>query len=426
MTYFQLLGPFLLATFAISFLVVGRKFPRLHSAFYFAFCYASLALALTLDWTRDSFDPVLATYLTNIPYLTTAIFFAAGLFAINNRAVPWRKFAGFALGILVLMIWFRHIRPDLIWRTIIMTFGVSGIMLFGTIANLRDAKSQMVKAILWALAIYSLLSLGRTILALMVEADTLTVANYTNSIVAWTLQLSTAMSALAAAVLLFAHYGILIMRHLTDQAVQQQAIENQDAKYLSPSVKTDKLPVEKRPITALLVDLRGFTSYSDEHGSDAASKRANAFYALVTDEILKRNGTIDKYLGDAVLAFWNAPNVQENHADLAIETGLAIQVRLKAQPDLMEAVVTIESGECSVGNFGTEQRLDYTAIGGAMNIVARLEQVAKNRSIPILTGPGTAQIASHPVKEIAQISVAGIKNRIGIFVPLARDAPICP
>lgn len=263
----------------------------------------------------------------------------------------------------------------------------------------------------------------------MAEADSLTVANYTTSIVAWTLQLSMAMSALAVAILLFAHYGIVVMRILTEERVRQrQHVEAQFAKFLSPAVVANllqsdnvDLTVEKRVITAFLVDLRGFTTFSDEHGSEAATERVNRFFEIVSEEILRRDGTIDKYLGDAVLAFWNAPLSQDNHADLAIETGLAIQARLTANPYPMEAVVTIESGECSVGNFGTSKRLDYTAVGGAMNLVARLESEAKARSTQILAGPGTAQYTTYSRQEIDQILISGMKGKKGLFVPLLRE-----
>lgn len=138
-----MLGPFLLATFATSFLLVWRRFPHLHSAKYFALSYGSLSLALTLDWTREVFDPVVASYLTNIPYLSAVAFYAAGVFAFSNRAVPWRALAGLLLIIIIAMVWFRHISPSLVWRTVTMTFGVSVIMLFGVISNFPHTKTKL-------------------------------------------------------------------------------------------------------------------------------------------------------------------------------------------------------------------------------------------------------------------------------------------
>jgi class 3 adenylate cyclase len=423
--YFQLLGPFLLATFSISFFVIWRRFSDLRSTLYFALSYGSLAIALTLDWTRESFDPVAASYLTNIPYLSTVVFYAAGIAAFSNRPVPWRRLAAFVMIILVSMIWYRHVSPNLIGRTITMTFGVSGIMLFAVALSFPHTTTSLKKAILWCLALVSVLSLVRTILALNAEANTLTVETYTSSMVAWTLQLSMAMSALVVAVLLFAHYAITVMRRLTEENTRNlRRVEAQMSKFLSPSVvanlmQTDTvdLTVQKRPITALLVDLRGFTAFSDTHGSDAASTRANQFFATVTEEILARNGTIDKYLGDAVLAFWNAPLLQPDHTDLAIDAAKVIQSRLAEQRDPMDAVAMIETGECSVGNFGTRQRMDYTAIGGAMNIVSRLEVEAKARGIPLLIGPQAAAQTRHATIQVAQVNVAGIKEELALFSP---------
>lgn len=425
MNYFQLLGPFLLATFSISFFIIWRRFSDLRSTLYFAFSYGCLALALTLDWSREIFDPILASYLTNVPYLLTVVFYAVGVFAFNNRPVPWRWLAALVVVILASMIWFRHINPNLIGRTITMTFGVSSIMLFAVALTFPHTTTRLKKAILWCLALVSILSLVRTVLALRAEANTLTVETYTSSLVAWTLQLSMAMSALAVAVLLFAHYAIDVMRRITDENARNlRRVESQMSKFLSPAVVADlmqtdtvDLTVQKRTITALLVDLRGFTAFSDMHGSDAASMRANQFFAAVTEEILARNGTIDKYLGDAVLAFWNAPQLQPDHTDLAIDAAKAIQSRLASQDDSMNSVAMIEAGECSVGNFGTHQRMDYTAVGGAMNIVSRLEAEAKTRNISLLIGPQAAAQTRHATKQIAQVNVAGIEGQLALFCP---------
>jgi len=216
-----------------------------------------------------------------------------------------------------------------------------------------------------------------------------------------------------------------VMRRLSEENARNlHRIEAQMSKFLSPAVVADlmetdtvNLTVQNRTITALLVDLRGFTAFSDTHGSDAASARANQFFASVTDEILARNGTIDKYLGDAVLAFWNAPLLQPDHVDLAIDAATAIQARLSALPNQMDAVAMIETGPCNVGNFGTEQRMDYTAIGGAMNTVSRLEAQAKARDIVILIGPQAAAQTRHQIKEVGQVTVAGITEQLRLFEP---------
>ncbi|WP_178346852.1 adenylate/guanylate cyclase domain-containing protein [Marivita hallyeonensis] len=422
MTYFQLLGPFLLATFSISFLLVQRRFPHLRSAIYFAASYASLACALTLDWLRVSFDPVVATYLTNIPYLSTAVFFAAGLFQVNDRDVPWRSITGAGLAVFLGVLWFRHVQPDLIMRTVVMTFGVSAILLYAVFRVLPHAPAGLKRAILWALALSAVLAIVRTVLTLMAEAETLSEQTYATSAVSWTLQLTTAMSALAVAVLLFAHYGLQVMRMLTDDGVRRvRQVEEQFSKFLSPSVvetlmasEGRDLAVQTRTISVLLVDLRGFTTYAQVHGSDAASAHVNRFLAVATEEIMNRNGTIDKYLGDAVLAFWNAPLLQEDHADLAIDTALAIQTRLRQLAEPMEAVAIVESGECSVGNHGTDQRMDYTAVGGAMNVVSRLEKVAKTRSVDVLVGPQAAELAQRDLQPIGDIVLPGITHAVRI------------
>ncbi|RWO01280.1 MAG: adenylate/guanylate cyclase domain-containing protein [Mesorhizobium sp.] len=212
---------------------------------------------------------------------------------------------------------------------------------------------------------------------------------------------------------------------------RRSTLARQFSQYLSPSVvqrlaNSDTeaiLSGEKREITILLSDIRGFTAMSEQLDAQEIGKVVNHFLGLATDEILKRDGTIDKFMGDAVLAFWNAPLDQPDHRERALEAGLALIERVKRENAALtarghppiEIGVAIETGICSVGNFGSERRFDYTAIGSPVNRTARLESTTKKLSIPLVLGPGFAQGASMPVVQAGAFELQGFKDEVPVF-----------
>ncbi|TIQ23124.1 MAG: adenylate/guanylate cyclase domain-containing protein [Mesorhizobium sp.] len=212
---------------------------------------------------------------------------------------------------------------------------------------------------------------------------------------------------------------------------RRSTLARQFSQYLSPSVvqrlaNSDTeaiLSGEKREITILLSDIRGFTTMSEQLDAQEIAKVVNHFLGLATDEILKRDGTIDKFMGDAVLAFWNAPLGQPDHRERALEAGLALIQRVKRENAAftarghppIEIGVAIETGICSVGNFGSERRFDYTAIGSPVNRAARLESTTKKLRIPLVLGPGFAQGASMPVVQAGAFELQGFKGEVPVF-----------
>ncbi|CAH2399948.1 CHASE2 domain-containing protein [Mesorhizobium ventifaucium] len=224
---------------------------------------------------------------------------------------------------------------------------------------------------------------------------------------------------------------------------RRSTLARQFSQFLSPSVvqrlaNSDTeaiLSGEKREITILLSDIRGFTAMSEQLDAQEIGKVVNQFLGLATDEILKRDGTIDKFMGDAVLAFWNAPLDQPDHRERALEAGLALIERVKRENAAftarghppIEIGVAIETGICSVGNFGSERRFDYTAIGSPVNRAARLESTTKKLSIPLVLGPGFAQGASMPVVQAGVFELQGFKGEVPVFTvpeiyPSSRSA----
>ncbi|MFZ2101898.1 MAG: adenylate/guanylate cyclase domain-containing protein [Oricola sp.] len=210
-------------------------------------------------------------------------------------------------------------------------------------------------------------------------------------------------------------------------------LQKQFAQFLSPEVvrhlaETDTaaaLKVEDREITAMLVDVRGFTALSGSLGADKAVAVVNHFLEIANREIFARGGTIDKYMGDSVLAFWNAPLSVPDHADRAIDCAQAMiaavraanpQLQAKGLPPI-EVVAAIETGVCSVGNMGTEQRIDYTAIGPAINMTARLEAETKKMGQEMLIGPGAAARTRFALTPLGEVHLRGMDKPCEVYRP---------
>jgi adenylate cyclase len=176
------------------------------------------------------------------------------------------------------------------------------------------------------------------------------------------------------------------------------------SRYLSP-VLVDQLAAqperlalggENRELTLLFSDIRGFTSFSEEMEPQELGRFMNAFLTPMTAAIQARGGTIDKYIGDCVMAFWNAPLDDPDHAAHALEAALDMRAALEAfnagRPDRppVEIGIGINTGLCAVGNFGSEQRFDYSAMGDAVNAASRFESLSRHYGVDVVVGERTA------------------------------------
>ena len=236
-------------------------------------------------------------------------------------------------------------------------------------------------------------------------------------------------SAIPMAAIVVTFIGLSLYRYgLLDK--ERRHIRRVFQRYLSPAmvdrvVASDQLPElggELRELTILFCDLRGFTALSERLDAAALTRVVNGFLQAATDAILAHGGTVDKYVGDAVMAFWNAPLEQPEHATLACRAALEIRRRIEAlnrAPEhrnlpRLEAGIGINTGRCTVGNFGSTHRFDYSAIGDAVNIAARLESETREHDMAILLGPETAA----KVTGLATVSIGTLKLR-GRAEPLA-------
>lgn len=168
-----------------------------------------------------------------------------------------------------------------------------------------------------------------------------------------------------------------------------------------------RLGGQTRELTVIFTDIRGFTSICEGLEPEEITQMMNDFLTPLSDLVMQNRGTIDKYMGDAMMAFWNAPLDDPDHvrhacrAALAMRAALApvngaLRKRAEAQgrkPAVLEAGIGINTGPCSVGNMGSRQRFAYSALGDAVNLASRLEGQTKVYGVDILIGGGTARQA---------------------------------
>lgn len=200
--------------------------------------------------------------------------------------------------------------------------------------------------------------------------------------------------------------------------------------YLSPDVVEQlarnpdllQLGGELREITVMFTDVRGFTTISEQFDPQGLTRFMNRFLTPMTDLILSHRGTIDKYMGDAIMAFWNAPIEVEGHAARACQTALAMQARLRALNVEWKAEaeaqnrrhipvnigVGLNTGRASVGNFGSTQRFTYSCLGDSVNLASRLEGQCKTYGVGIIIGNTTReQVPDFATIEIDLVMVKG-------------------
>ena len=209
-------------------------------------------------------------------------------------------------------------------------------------------------------------------------------------------------------------------------------IKKQFEHYLAPAMVKKlqnnpsllKLGGERKELTFLFSDIRGFTPISESMKGDPEklTKYVNKFLTAMTDIILKNGGTIDKYMGDCIMAFWNAPLDTPQHKKLAIKTAREMKFKLKEMnkngefnPPL-NIGIGLNTGDCLVGNMGSEQRFDYSVIGDAVNLASRLEGISKNYNTTIIISEFTRKdIEGFKFYKLDDVQVKGKEEKVTIF-----------
>ena len=216
--------------------------------------------------------------------------------------------------------------------------------------------------------------------------------------------------------------------------LERSRVRGAFAQYLSPEMvnrlaesnESLVLGGEKKEMTFLFSDIRGFTKISEQYKEDpeALTQLINQLLTVLSNAILDHGGTIDKYMGDCIMAFWNAPTDQAEHRQLAIKAAHAMNqaldnfnLSMKGNLEFeLEIGIGINSGECIVGNMGSDKRFDYTVLGDSVNLASRLESQSSNYGLHMIIGENTfIDDAAFCMIEIDKIAVKGKSSAETIF-----------
>jgi adenylate cyclase len=241
-------------------------------------------------------------------------------------------------------------------------------------------------------------------------------------------------------------YTVLVFVNYFREQAGRQRVRSAFGQYLSPTLveqlaqSPEKLVLggETRTMTIMFSDVRGFTSISELYKDDpqGLTQLMNRLLTPLTNAIIARNGTIDKYMGDAIMAFWNAPLDDRNHEANACDAALDMLDRLAelnrerqeeaAAGNLrfipIKIGVGLNTGRCVVGNMGSDMRFQYTVLGDSVNLASRLEGQTKSYGVQILLGSRTAEALrdKFPLIELDRVTVKGKSEPETVYTVCGR------
>jgi len=239
---------------------------------------------------------------------------------------------------------------------------------------------------------------------------------------------------------------VMLYRIIFEQA-EQRLTKSTMGKYLSPAVMAEVLKApeslqlggQKREMTVLFSDIRGFTTVSEKMDPAELVNFLNEYLTEMTNIVFEHEGVLDKYMGDAIMAFWGAPMEQPNHAELACRTGYHMVRRLRELQQgwserglpLLNIGVGINTGPMTVGNVGSKMRFDYTVMGDAVNLGSRLEGVNKEYGTNIIISESTYAHVRDKflVRFLDLVAVKGKQEPIAIYeliAPIEAAAGVLP
>jgi adenylate cyclase len=203
--------------------------------------------------------------------------------------------------------------------------------------------------------------------------------------------------------------------HYVSQNVLDEILQHKSQHGLEPSL---------RNITVLIADMEGYTLATSTLDLNGIANLTRDFLETLTQPVLHWRGTLDKYTGDGMVAFWGAPVPFDDHADLAVSAAMEIfqkvamlsEKRTEQGLSAVRVRIGIESGEALVGDLGSSFRSTYTAVGDCINFASRLEALARELGLPLIIGAATqAQLTQHVTQSLGKITIRGIATEIEVF-----------
>ncbi|HEX7151180.1 MAG TPA: adenylate/guanylate cyclase domain-containing protein [Thermoanaerobaculia bacterium] len=221
---------------------------------------------------------------------------------------------------------------------------------------------------------------------------------------------------------------------LAEKIEQERKIRSKMERYHSPAVideivkgviSADETDIRLAEVSILFADISGFTTVSETQRPEEVAEFLSNFFSAAVDAIFAYGGTLDKFIGDAVMAFFGAPIPQDDHADRAILAGLMLQERVAEWNQTREAAglpivrvrIGINSGQAVVGNVGTEKRVDYTVLGTSVNIASRLESgVAKPGQLVVSQNTLDRVLGSFDVESLGEFALKGLQQKMPVYM----------
>jgi len=226
---------------------------------------------------------------------------------------------------------------------------------------------------------------------------------------------------------------------LHDRVLEEKRIRGRLERYHSPQVIEEVIrdvtatgqwkEVRTRIVTVLFADLVGFTTWSEKMSADMLARMLTEYFTLASDAIFACGGTIDKFIGDAVMAFFGAPLDQPDHAERAVDAALRIREGVagwnrsraeRGEPPL-EVRIALNTGEAIVGDIGSERRVDYTVLGNAVNVAARMEEFVAQPG-DVVIGPATFEAVQHRFEtaQLGRFALKGLSAQVPLYKVIGK------